>query len=196
MSNRPNTHHRATTHRGRPARRGPVLVVVGGLLLVAVAAATALALSLGRPAEPQVTPDPAASPSRTREVNAMGMPVIETPGTTGGRTSVLGVEVVGANWDMGRVPLNVAVRPAWTLRNTSDRTVTVGEPKAEVREGCCPGPFALAARTLAPGDETTLTFELSMHPGMDGPHDLGVHVPLDNGVETAHLVLGVAGDFR
>jgi hypothetical protein len=51
-------------------------------------------------------------------------------------------------------------------------------------------------RRLAPGESTVLTFELAMHPGMDGWHDMGVYVPIEapSGVET--LILAVSGDFR
>jgi hypothetical protein len=134
---------------------------------------------------------------RTGELNAMGMPVVETPGSGAGRAEAAGVVVEGASWELGQVPLNVAVRPTWTLRNSSDRPVILGEPRPEVREGCCPGPVTLGTRTLAPGEAMTLTFELSMHPGMDGPHDLGVHVPVDGGTGTGQLLtLDVSGDFR
>ncbi len=32
--------------------------------------------------------------------------------------------------------------------------------------------------TLDPGVDTKLSFEISMHPGMDGPHDMTIHVPV------------------
>lgn len=137
-----------------------------------------------------------AGPETTGEVNAMGMPVVSTPGAAAGRAAVAGVEVTGADWDLGRVPLDVAVRPSWTLRNTGTTSVSLGEPRAEVRKGCCPGPLALGATSLAPGETTTLVFELSMHRGMDGPHDLGVHVPVTTEGAAGHLTLGVVGDFR
>src|SRR3546814_11704872 len=87
-----------------------------------------------------------------------------------------------------------AVRPTWTLRNTGDRPVTLGEPHPEVREGCCPGPATLGTRTLAPGNATTLTFDLSMHPGMDGPTDLGLNVPVDDGTDGPEgLTLAIPG---
>jgi hypothetical protein len=90
----------------------------------------------------------------------------------------------------------------WTSRsrrsditNTGSTEVTLGEPQAEVRAGCCPGPFALGADKLAPGESTVLTFELAMHEGMDGWHDMGVSVPIE-GSEQGWLELGVTGDFR
>jgi hypothetical protein len=114
---------------------------------------------------------------RTGEVNAMGVPVVETPGAGSGRTEAAGIVVEHAGWELGEVPLNVADRPTWTLRITSDRTVTLGEPHPEVPQGCCPGPATLGGPDPRPSAATTLTFELAMHPGMDGPHDLGLHVP-------------------
>lgn len=91
-----------------------------------------------------------------------------------------------------------AVRPSWVLRNTGTGAVTIGEPTAEVREGCCPGPFTLSGpATLAPGDTTTLSFELSLHPGMDGRHDIAVQVPVRSGDGSMKtLDLGMTGDFR
>ena len=122
----------------------------------------------------------------------MGLPVFATPGTSEGIAEAGSVQVDGAQWRMGHVPLDVAVRPSWTLVNVGDRRVTLGEPHAEVRAGCCPGDLVIGARDLAPGERTTLTFELAMHEGMDGWHDMIIHVPV--GSET--LTLGVTGDFR
>lgn len=190
------THRRPvpTTARRRPSsgRRWAAVAAGVGVLLVAVALAAAVTAPGGTAS---LT---AGSPSvTTSETNAMGMPVIATPGAASGQVEAGGVVVTGADWDMGRVPLNVAVRPRWTLRNAGSSAVTLGEPKAEVRTGCCPGPLELGHRSLAPGQSTTLTFELSMHPGMDGPHDLAVHVPVvPEDTPATHLTLGVVGDFR
>lgn len=117
----------------------------------------------------------------------MGMPVVETAGsgagTAGsgaGTAEASGIIVEPASWELGQVPLNVAARPTWTLRNTGDKPVTLGQPHPEVREGCCPGPATLGTRTLAPGDATTLKF-----------------VPVDDGTDTEKfLTLDVTGDFR
>jgi len=75
------------------------------------------------------------------------------------------------------------------------RRLTVGEPHPEVREGCCPGTFDITATTIEPGGTAELSFELSMHPGMDGWHDIAVHVPLEDGTTEQVLELGVTGHF-
>ena len=151
-----------------------------------------VALVLGLAAVVWLTRPDTGDLRRTGELNAMGMPVVEVPGQATGTATAGAVEVVGAKWAMGTVPLNVSVQPSWILRNTGRTPVELGEPHAEVLEGCCPGPFSLGATTLEPGDTTTLTFDLSMHEGMDGWHDLAVHVPVADDV----LTLGVTGDFQ
>ncbi|MGE5225344.1 MAG: hypothetical protein ACM3OO_00540 [Planctomycetaceae bacterium] len=127
--------------------------------------------------------------------NSMGFPYVSTPGSATGTVAADGVEVEGANWDLGHVPLSVAVLPEWTLTNTGSAPVTLGQPQARIRQGCCPGPFTLSTRTLAPGESATLTFELAMHEGMDGYHDMGVFVPVSGGAGDTTLVLNVKGDF-
>lgn len=111
-----------------------------------------------------------------------------------GTATAADLRVEGAHIDMGDVPLNVTVSPTWTITNTGNETVTLGEPHASVIEGCCPGPLLLAVSRLAPGEATTLTFPLQMHPGMDGPHDFDIHIPV-NDDSSAVLTLGVSGDF-
>jgi hypothetical protein len=49
---------------------------------------------------------------------------------------------------------------------------------------------------LRPGRSLNITFELSMHPGMDGWHDMGVYVPVTSrSGDQQTLELGVTGDF-
>jgi hypothetical protein len=182
---------RRSSRPARPARRRHSSrawwSVPGAIALVVIAG---IALS--------ATGDPTAEPSDGRDlvatggVNAMGLPVFATPGTAEGVAEAGSVQVDGAQRMMGRVPLDVAVLPSWTLVNVGDMPVTLGEPHADVRAGCCPGDLVLGAHDLAPGEQTTLTFELAMHAGMDGWHDMVIHVPV--GSET--LMLGVTGDFR
>lgn len=177
------------------ARRDRNRRLLGGAAFAALVLSGVVAVSAARQDYRTATTNREAL-APTGERNSMGLPVVATPGSPAGAASAGGIDVTGANWDLGRVPLNVAVRPQWTLHNTSRAAVTLGEPKPEVRKGCCPGPLVLGTRTLPPGESTTLTFELSMHPGMEGPHDLGVHLPVTGAAGTEHLVLGVTGDFR
>lgn len=174
---------RRTTHRHWLAAAGVATALTGVI--------TAAAISTGND-----TPASAAI-VRTGETNSMGMPVTETPGNATGTTANDGITATPQRWELGHVPLNVAVRPAWELRNASDHTITLGTPHVEINAGCCPGELNYTSPTLAPGQTTQLTFELSMHPGMDGPHDMTVHVPVqhENGIEST-VELGVTGDFR
>lgn len=135
---------------------------------------------------------------RTGETNAMGMPVIETPGTPAGSQTRGGATLEPASWALGRVPLNVAVRPSWMIRNTGAQAFTLGTARTEIRKGCCPGPITVnGPTTVNPGGETRVTFELSMHPGMDGAHDMDVVVPLTYADGTTDTVTAtVTGDFR
>lgn len=160
-------------------------------VVVAVAGLVVLAL---------LTRSDARQLATTGETNAMGVPVVVTPGEGSGVAAAGGVEVTEANWALGEVPLDVAVLPTWTLTNTSDQTVTLGEPHAEVVEGCCPGPITLETAQLAPGEATTMTFDLAMHEGMDGWHHLDVHVPVagSDGAPSADsdvLTVNVTGHF-
>jgi hypothetical protein len=193
----------ARSRSARRARRGGVALGVAVAAALVAATAGALVATLDGPSRPEPVGGPGTAPAQvahlapTGEVNEMGLPVVEVPGYASGTAAAAGVTVQGAQWSLGRVPLNVAVRPFWTLTNTGPEPVRLGEPKAEVRAGCCPGPFSLGARTLAPGESTVLTFELAMHEGMDGWHDMGVYVPIETASDDqAWLELGVTGDFR
>lgn len=120
----------------------------------------------------------------------------EPVSTTAGVASAGGVEVQGSDVHLGRVPLNTTVEPTWTLVNTGSAPVALGQPHADVIEGCCPGPLSVDTTELAPGASTTLRFPLQMHPGMDGAHDFDVHVPVATATgEQAVLTVGVDGFF-
>ncbi len=183
---------------------GTALGVIVAVALVAVAALAVVVATGGSGGpEPVGGAGPGTAPAQvvdlapTGEVNEMGFPVVEVPGYASGTASAAGVTVQGARWSLGQVPLRVAVRPFWTLTNTGAEPVRLGEPKVEIRAGCCPGPLELGARTLEPGGSTVLTFELAMHEGMDGWHDMGIYVPIETAAgERAWLELGVTGDFR
>ena len=172
-----------TLRRHRRPRRWPL--ALGAALTVVLA--TALAASIG-------DGDSAPPGRRTVSTGPIGGEIMATPGAATGTVEAGGVVVDGADWHLGHVPLMVTVEPTWTLRNTGDQTVAFGQPHAEVLEGCCPGPLTLDAVQLGPGEQTSLRFPLQMHPGMDGPHDFRITVPVGPAGEP--LVLGVTGDFR
>lgn len=184
------------------SRRGDRLIAIGLVVSVVVFVGAVVGIvmnSAGGTATPDAgdaAPAQSSALAPTGEVNEMGLPVVETPGYASGTVSVAGVAVQGANWELGQVPLDVAVRPFWTLTNTGTTAVSLGEPEAQIRSGCCPGPFVLGATTLAPGQSTVLTFELAMHEGMDGWHDMGVYVPIESAAGQELLELNVTGDFR
>jgi len=168
----------------RPRSRRRRLAPLGGgvaAFVAAVAIAGGIAARGTDPAPDRVGADRAADRSL---------------GQATGTATAAGVVVDGADIALGQVPLDVTVEPSWTLLNTSDRPVVLGQPHAEVLAGCCPGPLELGTTTLAPGELTGLVFPLQMHPGMDGPHDFTVHVPVSTGTRTEVLTLAVSGDFR
>jgi hypothetical protein len=184
-----NTQHRHE-ERQQARRHTRQLTVVAAIVILGLAG-FAIARSTGggstHPAE-----------AASSETNAMGMRVIATPGVATGTATVHGITGEPAKWALGRVALNVAVRPSWTITNTSADTVTVGEPHVQINQGCCPGALTIQGlNTLAPGASTGIVFELSMHPGMDGAHDMTVHVPIARSDGTTDtLDLTVTGDFR
>lgn len=186
------THHHLPSSRRRTRRRRIAIAAAS-----AVAATAAVTGVIVNQRDDQTDALVAADePTPTGEFNAMGMPVIETPGTGTNPISIGTLEADHGTWELGTVPLDVAVRPEWHLRNTGDEPVVIGDPQPEVRQGCCPGPIALSTRTIPPGGEATIAFELSMHPGMDGWHDIAIHVPVSNGADDQVLTLDVTGHFR
>lgn len=186
-----NTHNRHLARQRRHRRT----VLAGTSVALAIGALAALAIVRGT-AGSSSSPDLAAA-TATGETSSMGMPVIVTPGSSSGVANAGGVTVEPAVWTMGRVPLNVAVRPSWTFTNTGNDTVTLGDPHVQINSGCCPGAMTYeGTNVLTPGATTSLTFELSMHVGMDGAHDMTLHVPVAHADGTAETVdLTVTGDF-
>lgn len=179
------------THRTARPRTRRNYWIFGITALIVLGVVTVAALTSGGSSSTT-----AAEP--TGEINSMGMPIVATPGSGSGVAEGDGVTGTPALWALGRVPLNVAVRPDWQLQNTGSQAVTLGTPHVQINEGCCPGDLTYTGPTnLQPNQSTKLTFELSMHPGMDGTHDMTIHVPMEyaDGTESV-LDLAVTGDFR
>ncbi len=186
-----NTQHRA--EECRHARHRTLLLTAAAAIAVVGASVGAIAVATSRGSSASGT-----NYRRTGEINTMGMPVLETPGTPSGTATAGRATATPSSWALGKVPLDVAVRPTWLLHNSGTDAITIGEPHVQINQGCCPGAFSLDGQsTLEPGVDTNLSFELSMHPGMDGPHDMTIHVPVQHADGTTEtLNLTVTGDFR
>lgn len=186
-----NTHNRQLEHQ-RSHRRSVVLVTMAAIAILGVSALVVFRLASS------ATSNASAVATATGQTNSMGMPVIATPGSASGTAIAKGITAEPATWALGQVPLNVAVRPNWTFTNIGSDTIILGEPHVQINSGCCPGRLSYqGSNTLTPGASTSLTFELSMHPGMDGAHDMTLHVPVMHADGTSEtLDLTVTGDFR
>ncbi len=192
------------THAGRAIAFSGLAVVIGLSALLATGEPTVISMGIGGMVAVLllvggliafVVADMSTErPETERAIGPMGGAVVDVPMQRGGTIAAGGVEVEGALVEMGIVPLDVTVVPAWTLVNTTQVAIELGEPHASVIEGCCPGPLELAASRLEPGSSTELSFPLQMHVGMDGPHLFAVHVPVGEGDDV--LELFARGDFR
>ncbi len=165
------------------SRTRSIVAVVAVLLLGALIAA--ISIDVG-------SSQAAIREQKTGRTGPMGGPVLNVPMERTGVASAAGIEVVGSEIAMGDVALDITVEPTWTLVNTADVPISLGEPHASVIEGCCPGPLSTGTNVLSPGESTVLRFPLQMHMGMDGPHSFRIHVPVGDEV----LELGVTGDFH
>jgi hypothetical protein len=177
------------------ARRPPVAPrrprwpwVVAGAVALALAATGVTVAAVVR-SHDRARPA-AAVPAGSSESPAAGRTIV-APGTRSGTVRSGGVVVVGADYDLGRVPLMVTVVPTWQLRNATDHVVTLGEAKVET--ACCPGTLTVVSHTLAPATSTTVQLALRMQPGAEGRHRFVVVVPVVGA--SRPLRFEVEGDF-
>lgn len=112
-----------------------------------------------------------------------------------GSASALGVVADVKTVALGHIPMNQTVIPTWKLTNDGEGEVALGEAHAEVVEGCCPGPLQVGTTTLGAGESTELTFPFQMHPGMDGPHEFSIHIPIERDGKKDLLELTATGHF-
>src|SRR3546814_15765158 len=104
------------THPTTATKRRPALIASAvGLALAAGIGAAALADAGSN--------EGGGGLGRTGELNAMGMPVVETPGSGAGTAEAAGVLVAAARCQLGQVPLTVPVGPTFTRRTTGHRPV-------------------------------------------------------------------------
>lgn len=124
-----------------------------------------------------------------------GSPVDVQAAVVQGPSSVLGVTADVTEVDFGRVPLDRVVTQVFRIRNTSNKSVAVAQPSVETLEGCCPSIPVVGADTLAPSEETTVSMDMMMHRGMDGPHLFRLSVPLNAGDGWESLPLVIRANF-
>lgn len=78
--------------------------------------------------------------------------------------------------DHGDLVVNIPVTSTFEIQNVGDETLFIlGEP-VRVHEGCCPPQAIISTKRLRPGEIATVSMTYTMHPGMDGPHDLRIHL--------------------
>ena len=78
--------------------------------------------------------------------------------------------------DHGDLIVNRYVTSSFEIQNVGDQTLVVLSPWVVVHEGCCPPQATISNQKLHPGEIATVSMRYMMHPGMDGPHDLRIHV--------------------
>ena len=77
----------------------------------------------------------------------------------------------------GNLIVNNFVTSTFEIQNIGDKTLLIlGDPWVQVHEGCCPPQAVISTDRLRPGEIATVSMRYQMHPGMDGPHDLRIHV--------------------
>lgn len=77
----------------------------------------------------------------------------------------------------GDLIVNRFITSTFEIQNVGDETLLIlGDPFVQVHEGCCPPQAIISTNRLRPGEIATVSMRYTMHPGMDGEHDLRIHV--------------------
>jgi hypothetical protein len=76
----------------------------------------------------------------------------------------------------GDLVVNRFVTSTFEIQNVGDETLVLLSPWVEVHEGCCPPVAEISKQQLRPGEIATVSMRYTMHPGMDGQHDLRIHL--------------------
>lgn len=108
---------------------------------------------------------------------------VYVPEFTGGAKVVVDKSLI----DFGDVKYEQPVLAEFTVKNVGDEPLNIlDEPYLEVKVGCCPSLVKVGAKTLYPGEETTVSTTFTMHEGMGGAHDFRVHLTTDAAVDPHH----------
>lgn len=84
----------------------------------------------------------------------------------------------------GDLVVNNFVTSSFEIQNVGDETLVVLTPWVQVHEGCCPPQAEISNKRLRPGEIATVSMRYTMHPGMDGPHDLRIHLRSNDPINT------------
>jgi hypothetical protein len=160
------------------------LFAFGAFSVLAIVTAAYLVLSSGSPSTANSSPALLAPGSS---------PTISLPSLPSGSARVGNIEVMQQTLDLGKQPLNVAIQPAFELKNIGAESALLGQASIEVLQGCCPQNPIMGSLNIQPGSTTTVAVPMMMHKGMDGPHLFHVTVPVLGG-DSLHLY--VRADFR
>jgi hypothetical protein len=76
----------------------------------------------------------------------------------------------------GDLVVNQFVTSTFEIQNVGDETLVLLSPWVEVHEGCCPPVAEISKQQLLPGEIATVSMRYTMHEGMDGEHDLRIHL--------------------
>jgi hypothetical protein len=76
----------------------------------------------------------------------------------------------------GDLAVNRFITSTFEIQNVGDETLVLLSPWVEVHEGCCPPQAEISKQQLRPGETATVSMRYTMHPGMDGQHDLRIHL--------------------
>jgi hypothetical protein len=79
--------------------------------------------------------------------------------------------------DLGTLKLGQTQPVKIEVANVGDRVLRfTNDPYLQVVKGCCPPTIDIGSKVLQPGQTTMITFNLMMHDGMGGYHDLRLHL--------------------
>jgi hypothetical protein len=86
--------------------------------------------------------------------------------------------------DFGSVSFERFVTARFHLKNVGDQPLRLAvDSRVEAIEGCWPSKAVVGSTTLAPGQETEVSTEFTMHAGMGGPHLFAIHLQTNDPAE-------------
>jgi hypothetical protein len=98
------------------------------------------------------------------------------------------IEVLNRTVDHGDVQVNDRVTSAFEIKNVGDKNLHIrNQPYVEIIQGCCPPQVKVSKQVVKPGETATVFMTYTMHAGMDGPHEMLVHLNTNDPLEPETL---------